>query len=114
MEELSFKQIMQHPLVRKGRGRLDELTEAIGEKGVRRLQLMGEITSMKPKTWYRMETWYMNHWFLTKQGKRWVKLFDERYTIWDRINDFFVVYVLFGKTRFDKIRETLALYDKDC
>ena len=114
MEELTFKQIMQHPLLKKNRGKLSELEAAIGENGVRRLKAYGYITSKKPKTWYRKcETWYLNDWFLTKEGKESRKLYDDRYTIIDRINDFILVYVFIGKTRYDRIKETLEIFNND-
>lgn len=111
-KEITFKEMFQSPILKKGKGKIKDLEAEFGENNVKRLFGLGCITSRKPKTWYRpCEIWYMNHWFLTKQGKRSVKLFDDRYTIWDRINDFIVVYILFGKTRFDRIRETISMMD---
>ena len=103
-KELSFKQMMLSPVLKKGKGRNDELIGKFGDDCFRRLELTGIITHTK------RNTIYLNDWFLTKKGKNFVDLFDDKYTIFDRISDWFIVHVLFGKTRWMKIQETLNMY----
>ncbi len=103
-KELSFKEIMQSPVIKKKRGKNDDLIKEIGEKRFRDLELTGFVTHTK------RNTIYLNNWFLTKRGKDFVDLFDNKYTLLDRISDWFIVHILFGKTRMMKIQETLNMY----
>jgi len=104
-KELMFKEMMKSPILKKGKGKDDDLINEFGEKGFRRLELLGVITHKK------RNTIYFDKWFVTKSGKRWIDLFDDKYTIFDRINDWFIVHILFGKTRWMKMRDTLSMYE---
>lgn len=83
--ELTFKQMIQHPIITNGSGDIDELTAIIGESGVGRLSGLSCI-SIDGETWE-----------LTSQGNEWVKTFDDKEAK--------------SKERRDKINKALRMYD---